>query len=76
MKISNSTMDTKATKALQRQKEQRQHEKNLREGKRKPWAPPPPKKEEPPKPVKNPAAKKAGPTGRKLSGSFKPKSKS
>ncbi len=31
----------KADKALQRQREQRQHEKNLREGKRKPWAPPP-----------------------------------
>ena len=31
----------KAEKALQRQKEQRQHEKNLREGKVKPWAPPP-----------------------------------
>ena len=26
---------------LQRQREQRRHEKNLREGKRKPWAPPP-----------------------------------
>ncbi len=30
-----------ADRALQRQREQRQHEKNLREGKRKPWAPPP-----------------------------------
>lgn len=71
------SLDTKASKALQRQKEQRQHEKNLREGKRKPWAPPPQKKEETPKPVKNPAAaRKPGPTGRKLTGSFKPKSKS
>lgn len=34
-------LDAKAQKALQRQKEQRQHEKNLRQGKRKPWAPPP-----------------------------------
>ncbi|SCI78911.1 Uncharacterised protein [uncultured Flavonifractor sp.] len=36
-----AALDTKAQKALQRQKEQRQHEKNLREGKRKPWAAPP-----------------------------------
>ena len=36
----------KADRMLQRQREKRQHEKNLREGKRKPWAapPPPPKK--------------------------------
>ena len=33
---------TKADRMLQRQREKRQHEKNLREGKRKPWAPPPP----------------------------------
>lgn len=71
-----ASLDVKATKALQRQKEQRQHEKNLKQGKRKPWAPPPPKAEETPKPVKTPAAKKAGPSGRKLTGSFKPKSKS
>lgn len=32
----------KADRMLQRQREKRQHEKNLREGKRKPWAPPPP----------------------------------
>ena len=71
-----ASLDVKATKALQRQKEQRQHEKNLKQGKRKPWAPPPPeKKEETPKPAA-PAAKKAGPSGRKLTGSFKPKSKS
>lgn len=31
----------KAARALQRQKEQRQHEKNLERGKKKPWAPPP-----------------------------------
>ena len=35
----------KADRALQRQREKRQHEKNLREGKRKPWAAPPPPKE-------------------------------
>ena len=69
-------LDVKAAKALQRQKEQRQHEKNLKQGKHKPWAPPPQKAEEPPKPAKIPAAKKAGPSGRKLTGSFKPKSKS
>ena len=70
-----TSLDVKATKALQRQKEQRQHEKNLKQGKRKPWAPPP-KAEETPKPAKAPAAKKAGPAGRKLTGSVKPKSKS
>ena len=41
---------TKADRVLQRQKEQRQHEKNLRQGKRKPWAPPSaPKEETPPR---------------------------
>lgn len=44
-------------RALQRQREKRQHEKNLREGKRKPWAPPPKREEAPPAP----ARKKAGP---------------
>ena len=72
-----ATLDVKATKALQRQKEQRQHEKNLREGKRKPWAPPPPPKQEDAAPkAKNTAAPKPGPSGRKLTGSVKPKSKS
>ena len=33
---------TKADRMLQRQREKRQHEKNLREGKRKPWASPSP----------------------------------
>lgn len=32
----------RADRALQRQKEQRQHEKNLERGKKRPWAPPPP----------------------------------
>jgi len=42
----------KADRMLQRQREKRQHEKNLREGKRKPWAapPPPPREPAPPKP--------------------------
>ena len=35
-------LGAKAEKVLQRQKEQRAHEKNLREGKRKPWAAPRP----------------------------------
>lgn len=34
-------LDTKAQKVLQRQREQRQHEKNLAKGKQKPWAAPP-----------------------------------
>ena len=39
---------TKADRVLQRQKEQRQHEKNLRQGRRKPWVPPPPEEKAPP----------------------------
>lgn len=68
-----AALDTKATKALQRQKEQRQHEKNLRQGKHKPWAPPP-KQEAQPAPDKRPApksdapARKPGPAGRRMSG--------
>ncbi|NBI65554.1 50S ribosomal protein L7 [Pseudoflavonifractor sp. 60] len=38
----------KADRVLQRQKEQRQHEKNLRQGRSHPWAPPPKKEEAPP----------------------------
>lgn len=70
-----AALDTKAAKALQRQKEQRQHEKNLRQGRHKPWAPPPAaKKEERPADGKRPAPKsgtpspKAGPAGRRMSG--------
>ena len=43
-----AALDVKAQKALQRQKEQRQHEKNLREGKHKPWAAPPKEQKAPP----------------------------
>jgi len=71
-----ASLDVKASKALQRQKEQRQHEKNLKQGKHKPWAPPPKAADTPKPESKTPAAKKPGPSGRKLSGSFKPKSKS
>ena len=65
-----AALDTKAQKALQRQKEQRQHEKNLREGKRKPWVAPP--KEQKAKPAKE---QKVPDSVRKLpiSGSPRPK---
>lgn len=36
-----AALDAKAAKVLQRQREQRQHEKNLAKGKQKPWAAPP-----------------------------------
>ena len=36
-----AALDTKAQKVLQRQREQRQHEKNLAKGKQKPWCAPP-----------------------------------
>ena len=65
-----AALDTKAQKALQRQKEQRQHEKNLREGKRKPWAAPP--KEQKAKPAREqqvPSSVRRPP----LSGSPRPK---
>ena len=53
----------KADRVLQRQREKRQHEKNLREGKHKPWAAPPPQKAEsekrpPTPPQKRPPPKK------------------
>ena len=54
---------TKADRMLQRQREKRQHEKNLREGKRKPWAPPPPPKmeEQPASPPPRPMMKHTKP---------------
>ena len=58
----------KADRVLQRQKEQRRHEKNLRLGKRKPWAPPP--KEQAPSPD-SPRGKTPGPGGRHLTGKFR-----
>ena len=71
----------KADRALQRQREKRQHEKNLREGKRKPWAPPPKREEAPPAPARKKAGPKApqegsGPRlaksgGRRLSGKLR-----
>ena len=44
-------LSEKADKALQRQKEQRRHEKKLQKGGRKPWAAPPARKESPPEPA-------------------------
>ena len=54
-------LDAKARKVLQRQKEQRQHEKNLRLGKRKPWAPPPVKAQPSPAEPEKPAPPAPGP---------------
>lgn len=51
----------KADRTLQRQKERRQHEKNLRQGKHKPWAPPPKEAKDTPsgaRPSKSPAKPK------------------
>lgn len=80
-------LKTKADRALQRQREKRQHEKNLREGKKKPWAVPSPAKEDAPPAKKTKPARtahgpargaprsggphKPGPGGRKLSGKFR-----
>ncbi|MCI9155881.1 MAG: 50S ribosomal protein L7 [Lawsonibacter sp.] len=77
---------TRADRVLQRQREQRQHEKNLRQGKHKPWAPPP-KEEGPsqrgrPRPQKAARRSKDGPApsqppgkgrpaGRRLTGTFR-----
>ena len=53
---------TKADRVLQRQREQRQHEKNLRDGKKKHWAPPPgPKEEGPPRRGRSGPSKEARP---------------
>ena len=51
-------LKAKADKTLQRQREKRQHEKNLREGKRKPWAVPPTEQKNPSAPKKPKAAQK------------------
>lgn len=55
-------LEVKAAKALQRQKEQRRHEKNLQRGGKKPWAPPPKSGNSPAAP-KKPAAKRPVPKG-------------
>lgn len=41
-----AALDNKAQKVLQRQREKRQHEKNMAKGKQKPWAAPPKSKQE------------------------------
>jgi ribosomal protein L7Ae-like RNA K-turn-binding protein len=43
----------KADRMLQRQREKRQHEKNIQQGKRKPWAPPPSGQPEAPPPAQD-----------------------
>lgn len=58
----------KADRALQRQKEQRQHEKNLRRGRQKP--PPPPEEETAP-PARRSKGPASGPGGRRLTGRFR-----
>ena len=64
---------TQADRALQRQREQRRHEKNLRQGKRKPWAPPPApaasKAEE--SPSRRGKTAEHGPGGRRLTGKLR-----
>lgn len=62
----------KADRVLQRQREKRQHEKNLREGKRKPWAPPAPEKKE--QEDKKESSQKHSPSPRKKYANSKPKS--
>ena len=67
----------KADRMLQRQREKRQHEKNVRQGKKKPWAPPAPAVKEPPasnsekRGTPRPGSYKPGP---KSSGTHSPKS--
>jgi ribosomal protein L7Ae-like RNA K-turn-binding protein len=58
----------KADRTLQRQREQRQHEKNLQQGKKKPWAPP--------SPPKSPPEKHTKPAPRATEGSRPPRGKS
>ena len=55
----------RAAKALERQRDQRRHEKNLERGKKKPWAPPPDKRAPGPRPAgkKRPADPGHGPKG-------------
>ncbi len=68
-------LSRQAEKALQRQREQRRHEKNLQMGKRRPWAPPPKAAEGKPEGAGARRTGKAGPakgkTARKPAGSGK-----
>ncbi len=74
----------KADRVLQRQREQRQHEKNLRVGTRQPWAPPPGKgtgdresagparsEKRHPAPRQRGRAQTPAPGGRRLTGTFR-----
>lgn len=58
-------LKVKADRALQRQREKRQHEKNLREGKKKPWAVPAPAKENAPPVKQSKPARGASPSGQR-----------
>lgn len=51
----------KAERVLQRQREQRAHEKNLQRGGKKPWAAPPPPQERPPQAKKRSPSQGRGP---------------
>lgn len=64
--ITAQQMEERAARALQRQREKRAHEKNLREGKRKPWVAPPKESARPPRDSAEHAGKgkKRGPTRR------------
>lgn len=54
-------LDQKAAKMLQRQRERRQHEKNIQQGKKKPWASPPKAARPPKRPGRTPGGKTEAP---------------
>ncbi|MCI8687274.1 MAG: 50S ribosomal protein L7 [Lawsonibacter sp.] len=62
---------TRADRVLLRQREQRRHEKNLRQGKAKPWAPPPSPPKEDSSPPRRSKTVKSGPAGRRLTGKLR-----
>lgn len=66
----------KADRMLQRQREKRQHEKNLRQGKHKPWAPPPPSPQDRPEDSRPPRHKSPPPPKPPKSGRTAPNFKS
>ena len=66
---------TKADRMLQRQREKRQHEKNLREGKRKPWAAPSPASAEESAPPRSEGRKQKSPVQSKPSHSSRDESR-
>ena len=62
---------TRADRVLLRQREQRRHETNLRQGKAKPWAPPPSPPKEDSSPPRRSKTVKSGPAGRRLTGKLR-----